>query len=79
MIRTQIQLTRMQAEALNGLAREREVSIAELVRQAVDLFLQQVNKEEQIRRALSVMGRFSSGLGDVSERHDDYLAEDFLK
>lgn len=79
MIRTQVQLYGMQAEALRYMARERGVSVAELVRQAVDAFIREAQRQEQYQRALSVMGKFSSGLPDVSERHDDYLAEDFLK
>jgi hypothetical protein len=47
-------------------------SISELVRKAVDH-----DFAERRKRALRVLGRFSSRLSDVSIRHDDYLAEAF--
>jgi len=34
-----------------------------------------VNRDEQIKRAIRVSGKFSSGLTDVSANHDRYLAE----
>ena len=34
-----------------------------------------VAREEQWERAMSVVGKFSSGLGDLSTNHDKYLAE----
>ena len=76
MIRTQVQLTEEQARALKELATEREVSMAELVRQAVNLLLQssaRLDHEERRRRAIAAAGRFHSGQSDIAERHDDYL------
>jgi glycerol dehydrogenase-like iron-containing ADH family enzyme len=80
MVRTQIQLTEEQAEALKRLAMTRHLSVAELIRQAVDNLLKSsvmVNIEERRRRALAAAGRFSSGLRDLSTEHDKYLAEAF--
>ena len=80
MVRTQIQLTDEQAEALRALAAARKVSLAELVREAVDSKLQAARLDdprERRRRAIEVAGMFSSGRADVSERHDDYLADAF--
>jgi len=77
-LRTQIQLTEEQARALKDLAHREGKSVAELTRQAVDYWLQKVGSvsaEERRQRALAVVGRFHSGLSDISERHDDYLAE----
>jgi hypothetical protein len=79
MIRTQIQLTEKQAEALHEISRRTGTSVAELVRQSVDVYLKsqrQPDREEQVRRALSAMGKYSSGLTDVGAEHDRYLAED---
>lgn len=76
MIRTQVQLTEEQARALKELAVKREVSMAELVRQAVNLLLQssaRLDREERRRRAIAAAGRFRSGRSDIAERHDDYL------
>jgi Arc/MetJ-type ribon-helix-helix transcriptional regulator len=77
--RTQVQLTDQQTEALKRLAQQRGVSVAELVREGVDLLLQTagspISREERIRRALAASGRFHSDVGDLSIRHDDYFAE----
>jgi hypothetical protein len=80
MIRTQIQLTEEQAEALREVAARRGESIAEVVRQSVDLYLKSQrgpDREELVRRALSIVGKYSSGQTDVARNHDRYLAEDF--
>ena len=77
MVRTQIQLTKEQLAALKRLAAERGVSVAELVRQGVEVVLREASTdlEERRRRAMSIAGKFRSGLTDLSVRHDDYLAE----
>lgn len=82
MVRTQIQLTEAQASALKKLALSRHLSIAELIRQAVDNMIKTsstVDIEERKRRALEIMGKFKSGKKDISERHDEYLVEAFGK
>jgi plasmid stability protein len=40
--------------------------------------LPHLSKEERKRRALSIIGKFSSGLPDIAQNHDDYLAEAYL-
>ena len=78
MVRTQIQLTEAQIRALKVTAAEEGVSVAELVRRAVDKSLHEElmpDPDELRRRALSAVGRFRSGENDASLRHDDYLAE----
>ena len=79
MERTQISLEPEQAERLRRLARERGVSMAHLVREAIDRTyggpLAPPTRAEQWERAWSAVGCGHSGLGDVSERHDDYLDE----
>jgi Ribbon-helix-helix protein, copG family len=80
MIRTQVQLTEEQARALKEIAHRENASVAELTRRAIDQWLQMTSAipmTERRRRALAVVGRFRSGQTDVSERHDDYLAEAF--
>ncbi|HYA12030.1 MAG TPA: CopG family transcriptional regulator [Thermodesulfovibrionales bacterium] len=82
MVRTQIQLTEEQAKALKKMALSRHLSIAELIRQAVDSFIKTgavIDIEERRRRALDVVGRFSSGKHDISKEHDKYLVEAFSK
>ena len=79
MVRMQIQFTEHEARALRDEAAQRHVSIAAVVREAVEQRLLQqgagVNLEERKRRAKAACGRFRSGLGDVSARHDDYFAD----
>ena len=78
MIRTQIQLTEEQLEALKSLAASRDVSVAELVRQSVDQLIRSsglLSPEEKRRRALDIVGKYHSGQSDISTRHDDYLDE----
>ena len=78
MIRTQVQLTEEQARALKEMAHRENTSIAELTRRAIDQWLETTNAvsmTDRRRRALAVVGSFRSGRSDVSERHDDYLAE----
>ena len=78
MIRTQVQLEQTQYHTLKELAALQHVSVAELIRQAVNSLLATtglISREERRQRALSIVGRFRSGKTDVSQRHDDYLAE----
>lgn len=77
MVRTQVQLMEEQAQRLKALAQEEGVSLAELVRRAVEAYLQEKANggfAERAQRALAAVGRFASGLKDVSQEHDRYLA-----
>lgn len=78
MHRTQVQLTESQVRELKDMAATQNRSMAELIRQAVDILLRSsgdVDREERKRRAIAAAGQFHSGLGDVSTHHDDYLSE----
>jgi hypothetical protein len=78
MVRTQIQLTEEQAKALKRIAQSRHLSVAELVRKAVDSMIKSstaVNVEERRKRALEIVGKFGSGKRDISKKHDLYLAD----
>jgi hypothetical protein len=80
MVRTQIQLPELQVTLLKRLAAQQHVSMAELIRRAVDLFTlspDATNFLERRERAIAAVGRFHSGRGDLAARHDDYLAEAF--
>jgi hypothetical protein len=81
MIRTQIQMEEDQIEWLRDEARTRGVSVSQLIREGITFFRAREERfpEEKKKRALAAVGRFSSGASDVSERHDDYLAEAFSK
>ena len=78
MERTQISLTPDQMRRLRQAASERGVSMAQIVRDAVEAYVAAppADRDELVRRARAVAGRFASGMTDVSARHDDYLAED---
>ena len=80
MIRTQIQLPEGQVSVLKHLARQQHVSMAELIRRAIDLFTaspETGNLQELQQRALAVAGRFHSGQNNIAIKHDDYLVEAF--
>jgi predicted DNA-binding protein len=78
MIRTQISISQAQARRLRRLAADRGISMAHVVREAIDAYAPDdaAARDERVRRAISAAGRFSSGLSDVSDRHDEYLAAD---
>lgn len=78
MIRTQIQLTKEQADRLKKVAAKRHLSVAKLIRQAVDALIRSnaaIEDEERRRRAIAAAGRFRSGVSDLSTTHDKYLSE----
>jgi len=78
MVRTQIQLPPKQARALKSLAASRGVSMAEMIRLAIDELLRaraETPREELWDRALARTGRHHSGKSDLSDRHDHCLAE----
>jgi len=80
MKRMPISLREEQHELLRREARRRRTSVASLVREAVDrVFPDELEQRRAAhRRSLAAVGRFRSGRHDVSERHDEYLAEAFL-
>lgn len=75
MIRTQISLTEDQVKRLRRIAHARQVSIAALIREAVDSLTSTEDPELLKARALNVIGAFRSDGAPVSERHDEYLVE----
>jgi len=80
MVRTQVQLSADQVARLKARALEEGVSLAELVRRAVERYLAEEENggyQERALRALLAVGRFASGAGDVGEAHDRYLEEAF--
>jgi hypothetical protein len=82
MVRTQIQLTEKQAKKIKKIAASRGVSMAEVIRDAVDGAIRSgagTVSEERRRRALEIVGKFRSGKRDVSKEHDAYLTEAWSK
>lgn len=80
MLRTQIQLTDEQVEALRRRSRRENVSVAELVRRAIDAFTRtEPPSHWELRdRACRAAGRFASGERDTSDRHDEVFVESLL-
>jgi predicted transcriptional regulator len=77
MVRTQIQLSEDEAEAVKRLARERSVSMAAVIREAVDQYVSResgASLDERWQRSQAAVGGFRSGLSDLSQTHDDEFA-----
>ena len=78
MERTQISLTSSQASELRRLARKRKTSMAALIREAVDrAYGHDSSMDARWQEALAAVGGFRSGRADISERHDEELADAF--
>lgn len=76
MVRTQIQLTEQQARELKRLAAAQGLSMAELIRQSVDQFIQssaEPTGQEKILKLKELAGKYTTGIPDLAENHDDYL------
>ncbi len=88
MIRTMIQLTEEQMQALKTLAKQRKTSVAKLVRESVAAYVstapRELTREEKRQNALKFIQQIRSGeiqandiegKTDVAANHDKYLAE----
>ncbi len=69
----QVYLRDDQEKALRSVAERRGESLAALVRAGVDLFLEGLPPDED--PLLDIVGLFDSGVTDLAENHDAYLAE----
>lgn len=77
MVRTQVRLTEKQVEALRKMASREGVSVAEIIRRAVDrAVVGHVRDWGEIRaRAIAAIGCGHADVTDLSTRHDDYVVE----
>ncbi|WKZ16041.1 MAG: ribbon-helix-helix protein, CopG family [Candidatus Jettenia caeni] len=78
MVQAEIQLTEEQMATLEKLARQRNISVSDLIHEGIDNLLRcttVTDSDELKKRARAIAGRFKSGLADLSRRHDDYLVE----
>lgn len=77
MIRTQISLAEHQHRRLLDLAAERGVSMAALIREAVQAVLddEDADRRHRVERALANIGGFRGDGSAVSKDHDHLLAE----
>lgn len=78
MVRTQIQLTEAQSDALRVAARRAGSSVAKITGEAVDHWLLITGEAtlEERRRAGADVPSFPTCLSDLAERHDHYLSEE---
>jgi hypothetical protein len=78
MIRTQISLTDQQMSRLRRAARDRGISIAAVIRDAVERSVPDEGADRLARqeKAFALAGAFSSGHRDTSEHHDEALADE---
>jgi hypothetical protein len=77
-IRTQISLTPEQMARLRRAAEKRHISIAALIRDAVDRAVpdEDAGRLARQERAFGLAGAFSSGHRDIAERHDEALTDE---
>ncbi|HCC69374.1 MAG TPA: hypothetical protein DEP99_05755 [Nitrospiraceae bacterium] len=68
----QIYIEPRQDDALEVLSKKRGVSKAEIIRESLEKFLKELPVEED--PAIGLIGLGSSGKGDLSVKHDKYLA-----
>lgn len=71
----QVRMRPEQHAQLQELAARRGVSVTHLVREGVDRLLASIPADED--PLLDIIGLIDSGPSDLSERHDDYLAETY--
>jgi hypothetical protein len=78
MIRTQISLTEEQMRRLREASRRRHISIAAVVREAVDRMVpdEDALRGDRIDALLAVAASAGSGTGRVAEDHDAVLADE---
>ena len=75
MIRTQIQLTERQAASLKRIARERRVSMAAVIRDAVDFVTEEADRRARVEHAIASLEGFTGGGHDTARDHDIYLED----
>jgi hypothetical protein len=76
MIRTQVSLTEEQMTRLRREARRRHMSLAAVIRDAVDRVVpdEEAERQSRIDVLLSAAGTAASGTGSVAQDHDSVLA-----
>jgi len=68
----QIYIEPGQDDVLEVLSKKRNISKAAIIRESVDKYLKELPVEEDA--AMSLIGLGRSGKGDLSDKHDRYLA-----
>lgn len=80
MIRTQIQFEEEQYKRIKELADQQKVSIAALVRRAVEQFIMtgKPGRSSLYREALKISGKYKADHDDIAVKHDQYLEDAYL-
>jgi hypothetical protein len=78
MIRTQVSLTEDQMRRLRREARRRHVSLAAVIRDAVDRVVpdEDARRSTRVETLLAAAGSTASGSGTVAREHDAVLGKD---
>lgn len=77
MIRTQIQLEESTYSEIKSVAATLGCSVSELIRRSLKASLPAQQAKPKISRSLKAVGRYRSGLRDLSTRHDEYLPDEW--
>ena len=75
MIRTQIQLEASELERIKEAAAGEACSVSHYIRESVLTRLSQAERRQATQAVRELGGKYRSGTGDLSSRHDDYLDE----
>jgi len=75
MIRTQIQFEKKTYETLKTKSNETGKSMSEIVRKSLDQTIESQECDQKWARALNSLGKFSSGLNNLAEKHDEHLGD----
>jgi predicted DNA-binding protein len=75
MVRTQIQLKSQTYEKLKARSKGSGESISEIVRRSLDQTIESQECDQKWARALSSLGKFTSGLNNLAEKHDEHLGD----
>lgn len=77
MIRTQIQLEESTYSEIKSVAATLGCSVSEFIRRSLKASLPAQRAKPKIYRSLKAVGRYRSGLRDLSTRHDEYLPDEW--
>jgi hypothetical protein len=77
MIRTQIQIEESTYVELKSTAATLGCSISELIRRSIQATLPSHKAKPKLARSLKAIGRYKSGIKDLSRNHDRYLPDEW--
>ena len=75
-VRTQIYLTEEQHKILSDLSYRKKTSLAEMIRQAVDEYLDKISTKEVLNPLNNIIALGESGSSKGSVKHDEEIYDD---